>query len=122
MKTEIYEAWLAVKNNKFIPGQFLWTGIDYLGEANRFPNSSFASGLVDLSDFKKPVFYYRQSLWTESPIVYLLVFLLKKEDRRRSNFLENWNWDKFRGKEITVIAFTNCEKVTLYLNENLRYK
>ena len=27
---------LAVKNNDFISGQFLWTGVDYMGEAAHF--------------------------------------------------------------------------------------
>ncbi|WNH10609.1 sugar-binding domain-containing protein [Thalassobellus suaedae] len=30
------EAWLAVKDNNHIFGQFLWTGIDYLGESGRW--------------------------------------------------------------------------------------
>ena len=31
------EAWAAVRDNAFISGQFLWTGIDYLGEAAAWP-------------------------------------------------------------------------------------
>ncbi|MCB9249446.1 MAG: glycoside hydrolase family 2 protein [Ignavibacteriales bacterium] len=65
------EAWLAVRDNDYMPGQFLWTGIDYLGEAGEFPNRSNAAGLVDINDFKKPIFYYRQSLWTDKPMVYI---------------------------------------------------
>ncbi len=100
-----YEAWKAVKDNPFIPGQFLWTGVDYLGEANRFPNRSFASGFVDLSDFKKPVFYYRQSLWTEKPMVHIACISPEKiNSRPASKFVDNWNWEKYKGKEITVVA------------------
>ena len=112
-----YEAWKAVKDNPFIPGQFLWTGVDYLGEANRFPNRSFASGFVDLSDFKKPVFYYRQSLWTEKPMVHIACISPEKiNSRPASKFVDNWNWEKYKGKEITVVAFTNCSSVNLFLN------
>ncbi len=32
------EAWRAGESNDFISGQFLWTGIDYLGEASAWPN------------------------------------------------------------------------------------
>lgn len=28
-----YEAWKAVRDKDFIFGQFIWTGIDYLGES-----------------------------------------------------------------------------------------
>lgn len=114
-----YEAWLAVKNNDYMPGQFLWTGIDYLGEARRFPSRSNTSGLVDLSDFKKPGFYFRRSLWTEEPMVYISV--LSPEDslnRFRFNLVESWSWEDYQGKEISVLAFTNCDKVELYLNGN----
>jgi beta-galactosidase len=78
-----YEALLAVKNNKFISGQFLWTGVDYLGEAGTFPNRSNLAGLVDLSDFKKPDFYYRQSLWTEKPMVHISCIAPEETNERR---------------------------------------
>src|SRR5208283_4732557 len=66
-----YGAWLAVKTNSFISGQFLWTGIDYLGEANAWPNRANGAGLLDLCGFKKPLGWFRQSLWSDQPMVYL---------------------------------------------------
>lgn len=36
--------WLAVRDNDYVGGRFLWTGIDYLGEANRW--STAAAGLA----------------------------------------------------------------------------
>lgn len=112
-----YEAWLAVKNNSFIPGQFLWTGIDYLGEAGRYPSRSNTSGLVDLCDFKKPGFYYRQSLWTEKPMVYISVVPpYDTLNHFQFNTVENWNWDNYIGRDIHVVAFTNCDSVKLLLN------
>ena len=50
-------AWLAVDTNTFISGQFLWTGIDYLGESS-WPSRGSASGLLDLAGFPKPMRYY----------------------------------------------------------------
>ena len=115
-----YDAWLSVKDNEFISAQFLWTGIDYLGEAGSFPRRSNLSGLVDLSDFKKPNFYYRQSLWTEKPMVHITTVSPEKEESRWGyNLADNWNWDKFTGKEITVLVFTNCDSVRLYLDNKL---
>ncbi len=63
--------WDAVAQNDFIAGQFLWTGIDYLGEAGRWPNRGSAAGIMDLAGFKKPRFFQRQALWTDKPMVYL---------------------------------------------------
>jgi beta-galactosidase len=110
-----YDAWLSVKDNKFISAQFLWTGIDYLGEAGSFPNRSNLSGLVDLSDYKKPGFYYRKSLWTDEPMVYISA--ISPEDslnRYRFNLIESWNWEDYSGKNIPVLVFTNCDSVELF--------
>lgn len=112
-----YQAWLSVKNNKYVSSQFLWTGVDYLGEAGEFPNRSSLSGLVDLSDFKKPGFYYRKSLWTTKPMVYISCLSPEETNNRfRFHLVESWNWDKYQGKEISILAFTNCDSVSLYLN------
>ena len=110
-----YQAWMAVKNNKFIPGQFLWTGIDYIGEAGEFPNRSNLAGLVDLSDFKKPEFYYRQSLWTDTPMLHISC-IAPGEKYKRYHIEDNWNWEKYEGKDISVIAFSNCDSVSLFLD------
>ncbi|ULT25139.1 hypothetical protein KUH03_40920 [Sphingobacterium sp. E70] len=64
-------AWLAVRDNAHIFGQFLWTGIDYLGESGRWPSRGFYSGLLDFAGFIKPRGYFRQSLWAEKPMAYL---------------------------------------------------
>ena len=40
------EAWRSVAVNDYIGGQFLWTGMDYLGEGERYPNRGFESGLA----------------------------------------------------------------------------
>ena len=43
-----YEQWCAVRDNAYISGQFLWTGIDYLGEAHGWPIHGSSAGLMDL--------------------------------------------------------------------------
>ena len=43
-----------MRDNDYVAGQFLWTGIDYLGEANRWPNRGSSAGLLDVCGFKKP--------------------------------------------------------------------
>ena len=65
-------AWQAVAQNDYIAGQFLWTGIDYLGEAVLWPSHANEAGLLDLAGFPKPEHYFRKSLWTpHQPMVYL---------------------------------------------------
>jgi beta-galactosidase len=48
-----YAAWLAVRDNPYIAGQFLWTGIDYLGEARGWPIHGSSAGLLTTAGFPK---------------------------------------------------------------------
>lgn len=45
-------AWRAVAANQYVAGQFLCTGVDYLGEAGRYPSRSSGAGLLDLCGFR----------------------------------------------------------------------
>ncbi len=65
------DAWDAVAGNDYISGQYLWTGVDYMGEARNWPARSSEDGIIDLAGFKKPAYYFRQSLWSEKPMVYI---------------------------------------------------
>jgi len=113
------EMWNYVADNDYVMGQFLWTGFEYLGEAGRYPSRSNTAGVIDLAGNRKPEFYFRQSLWSEKPMVFI-----GASDRSAKNGPDNlwshkrvephWNWDT--GKMISVNAFTNCEEVELFVN------
>lgn len=112
------QAWDVVDTNQYISGQFLWTGIDYLGEAGRWPQRSNGAGLIDLAGFKKPEYYYRQSFWAAKPMMYLGV---KKITERQDNGIWShrnvqpvWNWPD--GSKLRVECFTNCKEAELFLN------
>jgi beta-galactosidase len=107
-----YGAWLAVRDNEYIAGQFLWTGIDYLGEAGVWPNRANGAGLLDLCGFKKPMAWFRQSLWSDKPMVYLCV--LTGPENRRFTAAEHWNW--LSNTTVTVACYANCAEVELTLN------
>jgi beta-galactosidase len=109
----VYRAWQAVLNNDYIAGQFLWTGIDYLGEAKAWPNRASDFGLLDLCGFKKPIGWFRQSLWSEKPMVYVCA---SNSNGGRKGFAgaETWNWPA--NSNVDVLCFTNCPEVTLTLN------
>ena len=109
-------AWEYVKNNDYVAGQFLWTGIDYLGEAGQWPSRGFTTGLLDLCGNKKSLAWYRESLWSKKPMVYIGT---ATGNRRNSlnNLSANWNYKP--DETITVGCFTNCEKVILKLNGDI---
>jgi len=108
-------AWRAVQTNDFIAGQFLWTGIDYLGEANEWPNRASGAGLLDLCGFKKPLAWFRQSLWSDRPMVYLSVS--NGGGRRGLAGVESWNWPS--NSILNVLCPANCAEVTLSLNDKI---
>ena len=111
-----YGAWRAVQTNDFISGQFLWTGIDYLGEAHAWPNRANGAGLFDLCGFKKPLAWFRQSLWSDQPMVYLCA---SENNVGGRDFFgaEKWNWNS--NSTVNVICFANCPEVMLMLNDKI---
>jgi len=116
--SHLYGAWRAVETNDFIAGQFLWTGVDYLGEANEWPNRASGAGLLDLCGFKKPLAWFRQSLWSDKPMVYLCANGGASGGGRRGfGGIESWNWRS--NSTVTVLCFANCPEVTLTLNDQV---
>ena len=65
------EQWRAVKDNPDICGQFLWTGIDYLGEAHGWPVRLSPAGLLTTAGFEKPSYYHRKAMWTDALMVHI---------------------------------------------------
>ncbi len=112
------ESWYAVKDNEFIFGQFIWTGIDYLGESRGWPVRGFSSGLLDMAGNIKPSGYFRRALWAESPVAYVGTYqipALGASARMLSTGAPHvWNYDN--GTPIRVVCYTNCEAAELMLN------
>ena len=111
------QAWDAVDSNAYISAQFLWTGIDYMGEAGKWPYRSSGAGLLDLAGFKKPEYYYRQSLWADKPMVYIAgreIVAADSNHRWRRELAPTWNWPL--ASKIDVECYTNCQEAELFLN------
>lgn len=128
-----FDAWKAVRDNEYIFGQFLWTGIDYLGESGRWPSRGFYSGLLDFAGFIKPRGYFRQSLWSDKPMSYLGTYPLreggaatdmwsvleseKEQQKVEAPSMDAWPiWNYQNGQLIRVVCYTNAEKARLELN------
>jgi len=94
------QLWKFVAIHDYVIGDFMWTGIDYLGEA-RWPGRSAGSGEIDMINLPKDGFYFYQSQWTDKPVLHLL---------------PKWNWPGREGQIIPVLAYTNCDTVELFVN------
>jgi len=57
--------WVAMRDHPEYSGQFLWSGIDYLGEAGRWPSIGAGSGLLLTTSLPRARAYERQSWWAD---------------------------------------------------------
>jgi beta-galactosidase len=85
----------------YVLGYFMWTGIDYLGEARAWPRKGASSGVLDTCGFPKDGYYFYQSQWTSKPMVHVL---------------PHWNFPGKKGTIIPVVVYSNCREVELLLN------
>ena len=97
---EFEQMWKFVRIYDYVAGNYMWTGIDYLGEC-QWPQKTNTAGVIDSCGFEKDTYYWCQSQWTEKPMVHLL---------------PHWNWQGKEGEFIPVLCYTNCDCVELFLN------
>ncbi len=97
---DVEQLWKFVRIYDYVSGDFMWTGIDYLGEA-RWPMKNSSSGVMDTCGFKKDGFYFYQSQWTPKPVLHLF---------------PHWNWKGKEGRIVPITCYTNCDTVELFLN------
>ena len=98
IQAERHWKWVALHD--YFAGDFMWTGIDYLGESF-WPFKGFGSGAIDITDRPKDAFYLWQSQWTARPVLHLL---------------PHWSWPGREGQVIPVLAYSDCASVELFLN------
>ncbi|MCL2764847.1 MAG: DUF4982 domain-containing protein [Treponema sp.] len=113
--------WQFVLENDNVIGQFIWAGIDYLGEAS-WPSKGWPGSILDICAFYKPNAYFRKSIWTTEPTIYLAFRdQHKKADyaRGRWSFPElssHLNHEKLQRRTVTALVFTNCKEAELWIN------
>ena len=136
-----WHEWKSIMERPFVSGTFLWTGIDYMGEAHhRNPGDSrrrgTASGLLDYAGFKKPSYYMMKSLWDEKkPTLYMSTQKLEKSNYKLDKEGEviekvpgawekalwywhpvNNHWNYEAQEDIVVEVISNCPEIELFLN------
>ena len=86
-------------NCEYSLGQYLWSGIDYIGEPTPYHTRSSYFGIVDTAGFPKDYWYLFKALWTEKPMAHIGV---------------HWDWNP--GQMIDVPVMTNGAAAELFLN------
>ncbi len=89
----------------FMAGEYVWTGMDYLGEPtpyySEWPSRSSYFGAVDLSGQPKNRFYAYKSHWTNEPVLHIF---------------PHWNWEGNEGEIVPVHVYASTGCAELFVN------
>ena len=103
------EQWKAVKDRQDNCGQFLWTGIDYLGEARGWPYRASGAGIMDLAGYPKHYRYaLRKTYWSDEPVLEIYT------NPADYVYLKSWNYTE--GEEVKVVVVTNLADPIITIN------
>ncbi len=119
--------WLALRDNPAYAGQFLWTGIDYLGEGKRWPAISADFGLFDRTMTPRPIAFERRSWWSDEPMVAIARRVAptpltptdpgyEAYQSHIQTLYSDWTPRSLAPHEERVEVYSNCEQVELLLN------
>ena len=139
---EIYQSWEATLKNPNVIGDFVWTSVDYLGEAGigrvyyteerpeverhlyDYPYNQGYCGDIDVCGFKRPQSYYRDILWgvSDKPKMFVRRPSRYSHESERVTWwgwndgIEGWDFDVAEGKELIVDVYSPAQSVELFLN------
>ena len=142
--SQAFRYWAAAHDAPYVIGDFVWSALDYLGEAgigrvfppdepsvphwigNQFPWHGAYCGDLDLTGWRKPQSHYRNILWDRGEKLYAAVLVPAPGDHAWNlsqwsmpPALPSWSWPGREGKVLTVEVYSRYEAVRLYLNGRL---
>ena len=137
------ETWRMVKSHPYVVGEFVWSAMDYIGEATvgrsyyegqeppgehweaepYYPWHGSTPGDIDLTGWRKPHSHYRQVLWDENAPTCIAT---REPDGWKGTIKttgwsvwptwESWNYEGWEGKPVTVEVYSRKPHVVLTLN------
>ena len=144
---EAYATWDATLRHESVIGDFVWTAIDYLGEAALgrvyyteerpeierhlydYPWNQAYCGDIDVCGFKRPQSYYRDILWgvSDKPKMFVRRPSVYSHESEQLTFwgwndgVEGWDFsfEDEDGKELIADVYSPAKSVRLYLNGEL---
>jgi len=115
--------WYDVAEHDYCAGQFLWVGIEYLGEVrDPYPYHGRTNAPIRINGLKKPQAGFHESVWSEVPFIQLSILDPSANiPRGKPQFdfpkiVRHWNFEDHSQKKFEAWIFTNCESVELVRN------
>lgn len=142
MPKEAFDNWQLVEKLPFVIGDFVWTGMDYIGESGigysiypeleddkvflmSSPTYISWCGDIDIIGNKKVQSYYRDVIWEESNIEIMVHEPNVASNEEVTSFwgwpneVASWNWGDHEGEILDVHVYSSYQEVQLKLNGEL---
>lgn len=140
--TQIEELWRMVQAHPHVIGDFTWTGWDYLGEAGLgridytdeegykatgivgpYPYLLSATGDIYITGERRPVSYYRETVFGLRHTPYIAVHRPQLHGRPTTqtpwawtDTVSSWTWNMPAGSPVTVDVYSDAEEIELLLD------
>lgn len=134
-----YDSWKETERLPYVIGDFVWTAIDYLGEAgigrvaiddptpffaaNVWPYHLANCGDIDICGFKRPQSYYRDLLWGVRAAPFIGVLDPQWYGKKMSfnqwgwePVIDSWDFPGQEGRTTQVYVYAIDEEVELLIN------
>ena len=135
--------WDLVKKHPHVLGDYTWTGWDYLGEVGigvprymdpnaqgvrgfdvGFPGLTSFTGDIDITGTRRPVSYYRETVFGLRTSPYIAVLrpehygkmFIEASPWAWHDVVSSWSWPGAEGKTVSVEVYSDAEEVELLLN------
>jgi len=135
---DVDKVWRLTDRSPYLIGDFVWTAMDYLGEAGigrtglagdpsneDYPWFGASCGDIDLIGQQRPQSLARDVVWGLSPLEVAVQRPLP-QGRKEAPFLwgwkdqlQSWSWAGANGKPLTIDVYTTADRVTVELNGRL---
>lgn len=141
---DVFRNWNIITNNRQVMGEFIWSGMDYLGESgigrvfppdekpfqhwegDHFPWHGAACGDIDLIGQRKPVSHYRNIVWDRGEKLYMAVQEPAPDDGEWNlskwamrPLKASWTWPEMEEKPMSVEIYSRYPSVRLFKDFDL---
>jgi beta-galactosidase len=132
-----FEHWTSVLELEHVLGDFVWTALDYFGEAGigrvhfegdeapflgAYPWHHANCGDLDLCGFKRPQSFYRDVLWRRGQPLFIAVHAPVPAGSTPTvtrwgwpDVRPSWTWPGHEGRPLRIDVYAACEAVELFL-------